>query len=113
MKKSLVLLFVLCFGIAWVQNGVLYVDQVSSKSEMPTPGFTLLQNHFNNYVDDGILAGTSMLVSHGDQVLWDYYGMQNIETGKQMTKGNEVRLASMTKPIVSVAVMILIEEGKL
>lgn len=113
MKQSLGLLFILCFGIAWGQHGVLYIDKVSSESEITAPGFNLLQEHFHKYVDEGILAGTSMLVSSGDQVLWDHYGMQNIESKQPMAKSTIFRLASMTKPIVSVAVMILVEEGKL
>lgn len=113
MKKLLVLLLLLCFGKAWGQNGVLYVDDVASEGEVPASGFVLLQQHFHKYVDDRVLSGTSMLVSKGEQVRWDFYGMQNMETGTPMAKNTIFRLASMTKPIVSVAVMILVEEGKL
>lgn len=114
MKKSLVLLLLLlCFGIAWGQNGTLFVGKVSNESSLSAPGFPVLQEHFHKYVDNGTLAGVSMLVSKGDQIAWDFYGMQNIETDKPMAKNTIFRLASMTKPIVSVAVMILVEEGKL
>lgn len=112
MKKSLVLLL-LCFGIAWGQNGVIPDHLALKVSEAPASGFTLLQNHFHKYVDEGVLAGTSMLVSRGDQTYRDIYGMQNRETGQLMTENTIFRLASMTKPIVSVAVMVLVEEGLL
>ena len=111
MKKSLVLFCLLSFILAWGQNRSLYVNQMAD--EIPGAGFSALKNHFHNYVDSGTLAGVSMLVSRGDKVSWDYYGMQNIEDGTPMSGNTIFRLASMTKPIVSVAVMTLVEEGKL
>ena len=109
MKKSLVLFCLLCFGIAWGQNGTLYIKPVNDVT--PAPGFIALQNHFHKYVDEGVLAGTSMMVEKGNQINWDVYGMQDIEQGIPMAKNTIFRLASMTKPIVSVALMTLVEDG--
>lgn len=40
-------------------------------------------------------------------------GAQDVETGKEMATNSLFRIASMTKPVTSVAVMILAEDGKL
>lgn len=40
-------------------------------------------------------------------------GAQDVEAGKEMTTDTLFRIASMTKPVTSVAVMILVDDGKL
>jgi CubicO group peptidase (beta-lactamase class C family) len=42
----------------------------------------------------------------------DAYGMADIEHGEPMTKDTYFRLWSMTKPVTSVALLTLYEEGK-
>ncbi|MCB9353512.1 MAG: beta-lactamase family protein [Lewinellaceae bacterium] len=79
----------------------------------PAAGFAALTGHFHRLVDSGALAGTVMLVARGDRAFTDAYGMQDIELERPMQMNTIFRIASMTKPIVSVAVMMLVEEGKL
>lgn len=64
------------------------------------------------YVDDGKLAGMVALVSRNDKVVYlEAVGEADMETGRAMTPDTIVRIASMTKPVTSVAVMMLYEEG--
>ncbi len=64
------------------------------------------------YVDGGKLAGTVSLVSRrGKVVYFDDYGQRNLETGAEMTLDTLFRIYSMTKPITSVAALMLFEEG--
>ena len=64
-------------------------------------------------VDEAKLAGVTTLVArHGKVVLFDAYGVQDIETKTPLTKDTIFRIASMTKPIVGVAMMMLWEQGK-
>ena len=64
-------------------------------------------------VDDAKLAGVTTLVArHGKVVYLDAYGVQDLATRKPVTKDTIFRLASMTKPIVGVAMMMLWEQGK-
>ncbi|HEY5930445.1 MAG TPA: serine hydrolase domain-containing protein, partial [Burkholderiales bacterium] len=49
---------------------------------------------------------------HGKVVYLDAYGVQDLATKKPVTKDTIFRLASMTKSIVGVAMMMLWEEGK-
>ncbi len=116
MKKSLVLLLPLFFlwgiTLSWGQKVVPSVG-VKGQTENQPPSFAHLTSHFHKYVDDGVLAGTVMLLGQGDLIYMDRYGMQNIEKSRPMEYNTIFRLASMTKPITSVAVMMLVEEGKL
>jgi CubicO group peptidase (beta-lactamase class C family) len=47
----------------------------------------------------------------GKVVQFGRYGMMDIDAGKPMQEDALFRLYSMTKPIVSVALMMLFEEG--
>ena len=64
-------------------------------------------------VDDAKLAGVTTLVArHGKVVYLDAYGVQDLTTRTPVTKDTIFRIASMTKPIVGVAMMMLWEQGK-
>lgn len=52
------------------------------------------------------------VIQHGQRVVSESVGFQNRETNKPMQTDTIFRLASMTKPIISAAVMILYDEGK-
>jgi CubicO group peptidase (beta-lactamase class C family) len=60
------------------------------------------------------IAGAVTLVARrGRVVQFDAVGMMDLETSKPMTKDTLFRLASTTKPVTAVAVLMLMEEGKL
>ena len=58
-----------------------------------------------------IAGGVTLLARHGKIAHLGAYGMMDVEAGKPMTPETIFRIASMTKPITSVAVMMLYEEG--
>ena len=58
-----------------------------------------------------IAGGVTLLARHGKIAHLGVYGMMDVEAGKPMTPDTIFRIASMTKPITSVAVMMLYEEG--
>ena len=66
----------------------------------------------NRYVDDGKLPGYACLVSRfGDEVHYCQHGRMDIERDRAIERDTLFRIYSMTKPITSVALMILYEEG--
>ena len=76
-------------------------------------GLTALQQAMRALVDEGKLAGVTTLVArHGKIVHFDVYGVQDLEARKPIAKDTIFRIASMTKPIAGVAMMMLWEEGK-
>lgn len=65
-------------------------------------------------VDAGDLSGFVTLVwSRGEVVQVNTIGRRDIAADKPMTRDTLFRIASMTKPITSVAALMLMEEGKL
>ncbi|HEY91346.1 MAG TPA: beta-lactamase family protein [Dehalococcoidia bacterium] len=64
------------------------------------------------YVDKQLIPGAVTLVArHGNVVHVDAIGLRDVEAGNPMTNDTIFRIMSMTKPIVSVALMMLFEEG--
>ena len=67
-----------------------------------------------SYIDRGVFAGVSTLVARKGKVAHlETFGWQDLETRQPITEDTIFRIYSMTKPITSVAVMMLCEEGKL
>ena len=65
------------------------------------------------FVEQQRIAGAVTLVArHGKVVEFDAVGMSDIEAGKPMTKDSIFQIMSMTKPFVGVAIMMLVDEGK-
>lgn len=58
-------------------------------------------------------GAVAVVARHGQVALFDSVGQLNPATGTAMTRDARFRIYSMTKPIVSVATMMLVEEGKL
>jgi CubicO group peptidase (beta-lactamase class C family) len=68
--------------------------------------------HFARYVDDGRLPGWLLLVSRGGQVVHlSTYGQRDKEAALPVELDTLFRMYSMTKPVTSVAAMMLYEEG--
>ena len=71
-----------------------------------------IDSHFANYVDDGRLPGWHVAVSRRGQVVHSStYGQRDMAEGLPFEDDTIVRMFSMTKPITSVAAMMLHEEG--
>ena len=71
-----------------------------------------IHNLMNRYVDSGKLAGAVTCVARRGQVAHqETFGYQNLETKTPMSLDSIFRIYSMTKPITSVALMMLYEES--
>ena len=72
-----------------------------------------INNLMNRYVEGEKLAGVVTCISRRRQVIhWETIGYQDIETKTPMSQDSIFRIYSMTKPITSVALMMLYEEAK-
>jgi CubicO group peptidase (beta-lactamase class C family) len=71
-----------------------------------------IDRHFRAYVDDGRLPGWLVLVSRSGRVAHaSTYGWRDIEARLPVETDTLFRIYSMTKPVTSVAAMMLYEEG--
>ena len=71
-----------------------------------------IDRHFDRYVEDGRLAGWLATVARdGEIVHIGTGGQRDVENGRPVELDTVWRIYSMTKPITSVAAMMLYEEG--
>ncbi len=81
---------------------------------MSTERLGRLSATLEQYVKEGKMAGNVALIARKGKVIYQHaFGASDLETGKKMGNDAIFRIASQTKAIVSVAAMILQEEGKL
>jgi CubicO group peptidase (beta-lactamase class C family) len=103
---------------------VLYQFYYVAAQELPTSkpaelGFSderldRIDQLFEAYVEDSKMAGSVILVARKGKVgYFKAFGFQDIEKKTAMKEETIFRIASQSKAIVSVAVMILQEEGRL
>src|ERR1700726_2729369 len=71
-------------------------------------------DYFRNEVAIGKIPGAVLLIQqHGHPVYFESFGVRDVESRRPMTPDTIFRLYSMSKPITSVAAMMLVEDGKL
>lgn len=64
------------------------------------------------YIDKGRIAGCQVAVArHGHQAFFRSFGQMDLAAGKPMADDTIFRIYSMTKPITSIALMTLYEQG--
>ena len=72
-----------------------------------------IEGALQTYVDAGTLAGASTLVwqrSHSER--HTHVGVADLHTGQPVARNTIFRVASMTKPVTTIAALILLEEGR-
>jgi CubicO group peptidase (beta-lactamase class C family) len=73
-----------------------------------------VRSAMKRFVDEGEIAGAVAVVGDAKGVLAiEAVGLREVEGSAPMRPDTLFRIASMTKPITGIAVMMLIEEGKL
>jgi CubicO group peptidase (beta-lactamase class C family) len=105
------LLCLLTVGVAQAQSlQTVKPEQVGLSSERLTRIMTLLKAD----VDKGVYPGAVLLVARHGKIAWfETVGVRDPETKQPMTRDTIFRIYSMSKPITSVAAMMLVEDGKL
>ena len=69
---------------------------------------------FQSEVDKGAIPGAVVLIARNGKIAYlEAFGFQNRENKEPMKTDAIFRIASMSKPITSVAAMMLVEEGKI
>lgn len=107
------LLALFCAGTSLAPIACAGAEKVHGVAREFSPGKLLkLDDYFLGMVAEHKIPGAVVLVQqHGKRVYFDTFG--NRDSGHPMTADSIFRLYSMSKPITSVAVMMLVEDGKL
>jgi CubicO group peptidase (beta-lactamase class C family) len=97
-------------------NGEINIDQPAVAPEevgLSSSRLARLRAVMNQYVAEKKIPGAVGLIARRGKIAYqEAFGMADLEAGKPMRLDTIHRIYSMSKPITSVAVMMLYEEGK-
>jgi CubicO group peptidase (beta-lactamase class C family) len=100
---------------AWSQVNLLGLEQVPPEQVgVSKEKLGRIHDALQESIADGKLAGTVVLVARKGKLNYaDAAGFQDKDERKPMALDSIFRIYSMTKPLVSVAAMMLVEDGKI
>ena len=99
---------------AWSQATLGLAEVPADQVGMSKQKLDRIHEALTQEVEQGKLAGTVVLVARkGNLVYADAVGLQDKEEGKPMALDSLFRIYSMTKPLVSVGAMMLVEDGSI
>ncbi|MDP3493788.1 MAG: serine hydrolase domain-containing protein [Hyphomonadaceae bacterium] len=94
-------------------HGPIHNDTTASQT-LTRNGLTTLDAVMKQYITDGKLGGAVIKINqHGREVFSEAYGWRDREANVPMQEDTIFRIASQTKALTSVSIMMLMEEGKL
>jgi CubicO group peptidase (beta-lactamase class C family) len=107
-----VLFFILVASVAGAQG----IPQATTPEEVGLSNERLqrISASIQADVDKKVIPGAViMILRKGKIAYYEAFGYQDLEKNIPMARNSIFRIASMTKPIVAIAIMMLVEEGKI
>ena len=100
--------------IALLSAAIIVLAMPLQAAEFDAAKLGKIRERMQSFVDQKVIAGAVTCVGSNEGVAHlEAVGLQKIETKQPMPKDALFRIASMTKPITAMGIMILQEEGKL
>ena len=107
-----------CATLPSLSPGQAAASQRAARPSSTRLGFSVdrlarIDSFYQRAVDSGKMAGAVVLVMRDGQTVYERaFGWADKEAGRRMTTDAVFRIASQTKALTSVAIMSLVEEGK-
>lgn len=115
-RRGLVAALALLLGavaLAWPDSARAESTAPAARS-FSAAGLARVGDYIKNEIATGKIPGAILLLQqHGRPVYFESFGVRDAATELSMSADTIFRLYSMSKPITSVAAMMLVEEGKL
>jgi len=112
MKSSFLVIFLFCF-YAQISFSQVLKEVAPESAGMSSERLQRIDKVLQEYVDKKWIAGGSAIVAHDGKIVYHKaIGYNDTENKTKLKRDDIFRIASQTKAITSVAVMMLYEEGK-
>ena len=113
-RYSLLIIFSLLFffitSTTWAELSTAKPEDVGLSSER----LNRLGGSLKAHIEKGVMPGSvAMVVRKGKIAYFESFGMRDLETNSPMQKDTIFKIYSMTKPIISVGIMILQEQSRI
>src|SRR5690349_16373970 len=109
-RRAFLAALVVLVGVVGAKAG----SEVRAARTLSPEGLAKVSDYIRNEVATGKIPGAILLLQqHGKPVYYENFGVRDVATEISMSADTIFRLYSMSKPVTSVAAMMLIEEGKL
>jgi methyl acetate hydrolase len=93
---------------------LLLITVISAAPTLPQQGSAAISDVLKTATDRGDVPGAVVAVVNEDGLLYnEAFGKSRTLTDTPMAKDTIFNMASMTKPVTSIAIMMLVDEGKL
>jgi CubicO group peptidase (beta-lactamase class C family) len=106
-----------CHGLLTSLAILLVLGYTAQSATVPTltvNGAAAIDRMFQAAVEKREIPGVVAAVTNKDRILYlNAFGKQDVARGVAMSKDTVFRIASMTKPVTSLGIMMLYEQGKL
>ncbi len=114
MKKLLLLSITVCFVLfSFSQNSILK-DASPETAAMSANRLKRIDNLLQEYIDKKWIAGGTAIIARDGKIIYHKaLGYDDVDKKTALKRDAIFRIASQTKAITSVAIMMLYEEGKL
>src|SRR5262245_11665834 len=110
---ALAAVLVLCGAATQGRHAARAADAAAARS-FSSEGLGRVSAYIAGEVRRGKIPGAILLIrQHGKPVFYENFGVRDVATELSMSADTIFRLYSMSKPVTSVAAMMLVEEGKL
>jgi methyl acetate hydrolase len=94
--------------------GIVLAASVGAAGAQNSPGSTALDSSLHGAVERKDVPGVVALITDRERVLYQSaFGVADVATGRPLTRDALFRIASMTKPVTSVALMQFVEQGRI
>jgi methyl acetate hydrolase len=94
--------------------GVAMTVLTGSANAQNSPASATIDSSLREAVERKDIPGVVALVTDRERVLYQgVFGVADVSTGRPLAKDSMFRIASMTKPVTSVALMQLVEQGRI
>jgi CubicO group peptidase (beta-lactamase class C family) len=93
---------------------ILFVGVLAQGETFSAKGAAEIDALLQHTIQVGTVPGVVAIVANKDHILYHHaYGLRDVQGQKAMKEDTIFRIASMTKPLTSAAIMQLVEQGKL
>src|SRR3954454_6831023 len=114
MKKQFCLMVVITLQLWFVTAQKIAPAANPESAGFSTERLQRIDNAMNEWSQKGWMnGGVALIIRNGKIAYYKAAGYNDVETKAPLLKDGIFRIASQTKAITSVAVMMLVEEGKL